>query len=234
MTIAQILSKMIAASNGNIHDIDHLLRVWAYARTIGELEGLDAETQYLLEVAAITHDIACPLCREKYGNTNGKYQEQKGAVLVRSFLADTGMTEAQIARVAYLVGHHHTLQNICGMDYQILIEADYIANASENGYGKESIVHFLDTIMKTASGKHLAASVLGISASNLGCAGRCRRARYETHRRDLHENPAFELQHRRGAQPLRARRQGGARRTRTRDILPRYAAHVRRPRAAEL
>ena len=48
MTIAQILSKMIAASNGNIHDIDHLLRVWAYARTIGELEGLDAETQYLL------------------------------------------------------------------------------------------------------------------------------------------------------------------------------------------
>ena len=52
MTIAQILNKMIAASNGNIHDIDHLLRVWAYARTIGELEGLDAETQYLLEVAA--------------------------------------------------------------------------------------------------------------------------------------------------------------------------------------
>ena len=156
MTIAQILSKMIAASNGNIHDIDHLLRVWAYARTIGELEGLDAETQYLLEVAAITHDIACPLCR----------------VLVRSFLADTGMTEAQIARVAYLVGHHHTLRNIHGPDYQILIEADYIANASENGYSKQSVMHFMDTVMKTASGKCLAASVLGISASNLGCAGR--------------------------------------------------------------
>ena len=91
-------------------------------------------------------------------------------MLVRSFLADTGMTEAQIARVAYLVEHHHTLQNICGMDYQILIEADYIANASENGYGKESIVHFLDTIMKTASGKYLAASVLGISAADPGRA----------------------------------------------------------------
>ena len=93
-------------------------------------------------------------------------------MLVRSFLADTGMTEAQIARVAYLVGHHHTLQDIHGMDYQILIEADYIANASENRYGKQSVVHFLNTIMKTASGKCLAASVLGISASNLGCAGR--------------------------------------------------------------
>ena len=92
-------------------------------------------------------------------------------VLVRSFLADTDMTEAQIARVAYLVGHHHTLRNIHGPDYQILIEADYIANASENGYGKESIVHFLDTIMKTASGKYLAASVLGISAADPGRAG---------------------------------------------------------------
>ena len=48
MTIAQILNKMIAASNGNIHDIDHLLRVWAYARTLGGLEGLDAEARYLL------------------------------------------------------------------------------------------------------------------------------------------------------------------------------------------
>lgn len=166
MTIAQILNKMIAASNGNIHDIDHLLRVWAYARTIGELEGLDAETQYILEVAAITHDIACPLCREKYGNTNGKHQEQEGAAMVRTFLAGTGMTETQIARVAYLVGHHHTLQNIHGMDYQILIEADYIANASESGYSKQSIVHFLDTTMKTASGKRIAASVLGISGAD--------------------------------------------------------------------
>ena len=129
-------------------------------------------SQYLLEVAAITHDIACPLCREKYGNTNGKYQELEGAVLVRAFLAGTGMTETQIARVAYLVGHHHTLRDIHGMDYQILIEADYIANASENGYAKESVIHFLNTIMKTASGKCLAASVLGISATDPGCADR--------------------------------------------------------------
>jgi len=27
---------------------------------------------------------------------------------VREFLADTGMTAAQIDRVAYLVGHHHS------------------------------------------------------------------------------------------------------------------------------
>ena len=112
MTIAQIMEKMIAFSEGNIHDITHLSCVWTYAKTIGELEGLDAETQLILEVAAITHDIACPLCRKKYGNTNGSYQEQEGDPLVRAFLADTGMTAAQIDRVAYLVGHHHSPEQI--------------------------------------------------------------------------------------------------------------------------
>lgn len=143
MTIAQLMKKMITFSNGNIHDIDHLIRVWTYAKTIGELEGLDEEMQYILEAAAITHDIACPLCREKYGNTNGKHQEEEGAVMVREFLADSGMSEEQIDRVAFLVGHHHTFLDIKGVDYQILVEADFIANASECGYGKQTVEYFL-------------------------------------------------------------------------------------------
>ena len=86
MTVAEIMEKMIAFSEGNIHDIDHFIRVWTYAKTIGELERLDLQMQFILEVAAITHDIACPLCREKYGNTNGKHQEAEGAPLVTAFL----------------------------------------------------------------------------------------------------------------------------------------------------
>lgn len=67
------------------------------------------------------------------------------------------MTIAQIARVAYLVGHHHTLR---GIDYQIPIEADYIANASENGCSRESIEIFLAKVMRTDSGRRLARAVL--------------------------------------------------------------------------
>ena len=160
MSIAQLLEKMIDYSAGNIHDIDHLIRVWTYAKTIGELEGLDAATQFILEAAAITHDIACPLCREKYGNTNGKYQEQEGIPLVRTFLSDTGLSPEQIERVAYLVGHHHTYAGVDGADYQILLEADYIANASENSFSRQSIETFLQRVMKTESGVRLARSVL--------------------------------------------------------------------------
>ena len=83
MRITEILERMIVFSDGNIHDIDHFLRVWSYTKTIGEGEGLDTRTQYLLEAAALVHDIACPLCREKYGNTNGKHQEEEGGPLVR-------------------------------------------------------------------------------------------------------------------------------------------------------
>lgn len=53
ITISQIMEKMIAFSKGNLHDINHFIRVWTYARTIGELECLDANTQYILEIAAI-------------------------------------------------------------------------------------------------------------------------------------------------------------------------------------
>ena len=155
-TISQLMEQMIVFSNGNLHDITHFITVWTYAKTIGELEGLDADTQYLLEASAIVHDIACPLCREKYGHADGKLQEKEGPALVRAFLADSGMTEAQVERIAYLVGHHHTLTGIDGMDYQILIEADYLVNASEKTYSPANVQNFMNTSMKTESGKKLA------------------------------------------------------------------------------
>lgn len=155
-TISQLMEQMIVFSNGNLHDITHFITVWTYAKTIGELEGLDADTQYLLEATAIVHDIACPFCREKYGRADGKLQEKEGSSIVRTFLADSGMTEAQVERIAYLVGHHHTLTGIDGMDYQILIEADYLVNASEKTYSPANVQNFMNTSMKTESGKKLA------------------------------------------------------------------------------
>lgn len=153
--ISSIIEKMIVSSDGNQHDITHFMKVWGYAKVIGELEQLDEHTQLLLEVAAVTHDIACPLCRETYGNTNGKLQEQEGAVLVADFLKDTGLTQQDINRVAFLVGHHHTYTSIDGPDYQILIEADYLVNAEEHHDSAEQIQSAFETIFRTESGIRL-------------------------------------------------------------------------------
>ena len=165
-TISDAVMKMIRfyekESNVCLHDINHLMAVWGYAKTIGELEGLDAETQFILEVAAITHDIACPMLRERDGNTNHRQQEIEGGPMVRKFLADTGLTDAQIDRVAFLVGHHHTLKGIDGLDYQILIEADYIVNAAEKGYSRENVRNFMGCYMKTDAGKRITGAVFGV------------------------------------------------------------------------
>ena len=130
MTTAEIARKMVSYSNGNRHDVNHFMKVYAFAKTIGVCEGLDKATQDILEIAAIVHDIACPLCREKYGNTNGKYQELEGPALGRDFLSD-------------------------GPDHQILIEADYLVNVDESGYSRENVENTLERIFRTETGRAL-------------------------------------------------------------------------------
>ena len=56
MIVSQAIEKMIAFYKGSIHDIDHFIKVWSYAKTIGELEGLDAHTQEVLELADVYYD----------------------------------------------------------------------------------------------------------------------------------------------------------------------------------
>ena len=159
MTISRILVKMIDYSAGNRKDINHLMKVHSYARIIGKGEGLSEELQKITEIEAIVHDIACPLCRNTYGNTNRKYQEAEGPALTESFLAETGLTREEIARIAYLVGHHHTYEGVEGLDYQILLEADYLVNADESGYYRENILHMRDTVFQTKTGTALLESI---------------------------------------------------------------------------
>lgn len=159
MTVAEAMKKMILFSDGNKHDINHFLKVHAYAQTIGACEGLPEDACKTLELAAIVHDIACPLCREKYGSTNGKYQELEGGPLTREFFADTDVPAGQVERIVWLVSHHHTLRPIEGVDHQILIEADYLVNAEESGLSEKNIRHMNDAVFRTATGKQLLESV---------------------------------------------------------------------------
>ena len=99
MTVAEATQKMILLSDANFHDINHFLKVHAYALTIGACEDLSQAQRYTLELAAIVHDIACPLCREKYGNTNGNYQQLEGASLTREFFAGTDVPAEQLERI---------------------------------------------------------------------------------------------------------------------------------------
>ena len=153
------IEKMIDFYQGNLRDIEHFLKVWAYAKTIGEQESVDENTQGILELAAVVHDISCPLCREKYGNTNGKNQELESEPLVKEFFEGMPVSEQKVERIIWLVTHHHTYTNIDGIDYQVLIEADFLVNASESNFSKVSIENAKSRIFKTAAGCRLLESI---------------------------------------------------------------------------
>ncbi len=159
MQVTTAIKKMIDFYEGNIHDIDHFMKVWALAKTIGEEEGLDDQTQEILEYAAVVHDIACPLCRKKYGNTNGKHQEEESGPLVEAFFADLPVGTLNVDRIKWLVEHHHTYTNVDGMDYRILLEADFLVNAGESNYAKDVLENACVNIFRTETGIHLLKSM---------------------------------------------------------------------------
>ena len=152
MLISAIIKKMIEFYRSSLHDIDHFLKVYAYAKAIGELEGLPAGKQKILEIAAIVHDIPCPLCREKYGSAAGKYQEKEGPALAREFLKEFSLSADEIERICWLVGHHHSVTDVDGIDHRILLEADYLVNAAESNYSRENIENALKSFFRTESG----------------------------------------------------------------------------------
>ena len=62
------------------------------------------------------------------------------------------------------MGHHHTYTQVEGMDYQILIEADFLVNLYEDALGKEAAASVYEKIFRTDSGKRLCALLFGLDS----------------------------------------------------------------------
>ena len=91
MTPTQTLAlAMIDYNNGDPKRIQHTTKVHAYASMIGRSEGLDEETLFILESAALVHDIGIRASVQKYGHQNGKLQEQEGPTVAREMLTRLG------------------------------------------------------------------------------------------------------------------------------------------------
>ena len=152
--IATLLDKTIAYDSPDTRRIAHFVKVHGYARAIGLLEGLDDTTQMTLEAAAVVHDIGIKVCEQKYeGRCSGDLQELEGPPIAQSILAELGFSPSMIDRVAYLVGHHHTYTDIQGLDYQILVESDFLVNLEEKVTPKETYRKVYGNIFRTETGK---------------------------------------------------------------------------------
>lgn len=161
----QITLKMIAHDAGHAKRIQHFLKVHRFAQLIGRAEHLDEHLQFVLECAAIVHDIAIGPCKEKYGCCTGELQEKEGPAYARRLLAEFDLPEEDIQRICYLVANHHTYDSIDGMDYQILVEADFLVNLYEQKTAPEGIKSTLDRIFKTQMGSKLCQTMFAVNKS---------------------------------------------------------------------
>ena len=147
--------RMIDYFSGDPKRIQHFMKVHSFARLIGMREGLDETSLFILEAAAYTHDIGIRPAEKKYGRCDGKLQEQEGPIVAQKMLSELGVENYMVERICYLIGHHHTYNNVDGLDYQILIEADFLVNLYEDGVNRQGIDQAYQNIFKTETGKNI-------------------------------------------------------------------------------
>ena len=153
---AQLLSQMAEYNEGDPKQVQHSLKVYGFAAAIASEEELDAETADTLEAAALMHDVGIRRAREVYGSSAGPYQEELGPRIAQQLMnACGGYTQQQIERVMYLVGHHHTYDSIDGIDYQILVEADFLVNLFEQNESQDAVRSARERIFRTEAGTRL-------------------------------------------------------------------------------
>ena len=98
----------------------------------------------------------------KYQSSMGKYQEKEGPSEAKKLLEALNIDAQIIDRVCYLVGHHHTYKAIDGIDYQILVEADFLVNIYEDSLPQSSAISVLHKIFKTKSGINLLRTIYSL------------------------------------------------------------------------
>lgn len=148
----KLINKMIEHEKGCSKRVNHFLKVHAFAKIIADTQQIDEYNQLILEVTSIVHDIGIKISLEKYNSSSGKYQELEGPPIAKIMLIELGYSKEVIERVCYLIANHHNYDKIDGIDYQILIEADFLVNIFEDNLNKDNIINIRDKYFKTETG----------------------------------------------------------------------------------
>lgn len=152
---SKLLLNALLYEEGHPRRTQHILKVYALSKLIGEYEKLSNEEMEILKAAAILHDIAIKYCKENYDG-DACQQNQKKVIpkLVLEFLKDSNYNNEYIPIITNLVERHHEYENISDKLLQVLIEADLIVNSYENSLSIDEKSKFKE-IFKTSAGKKI-------------------------------------------------------------------------------
>ena len=147
-----IISKMIGYFGKDIVRINNALKLYTFARNIALFENLSEQQFRVLEISSILHDIGIKVSELKYGSSAGNYQELEGPPVALKLLEEFSLHSDVIERVSFLIGNHHSYEKINGIDFQILIEADFLVNIFEDNYTTDQIETVKIKYFKTKTG----------------------------------------------------------------------------------
>ncbi|HCY40293.1 MAG TPA: HD family phosphohydrolase [Prolixibacteraceae bacterium] len=151
----KVITSMVEYFGCDVRRINHALKVYGLASTICRCENLCEQDIEVTEIAAVLHDIGILVSEKKYGSCIGKYQELEGPAIAHAILDKLRTKPDTIARVCYLIGNHHTYTKIDGIDFQILVEADFLVNIYEDEMDEKMVKSIKEKYFKTNTGLQL-------------------------------------------------------------------------------
>ena len=153
--IQSIFLDMISYMKHDPKRIQHFTKVYTYAKLLGQMEQLDWHSQFILECAAILHDIGIREGELLYQRNDGEIQEKLGPTEAKKILNQYQISYHDKEKICYLIGHHHSYQDISNIELQLLIEADFLVNLYEDNSVLKAIQTAFNKIIKTKSGQKL-------------------------------------------------------------------------------
>jgi len=150
--IAKVALAMMQKNVGDIKRIEHSLKVYGYAQLLGVAESLNEKSLKILELTALLHDIGIHVAEKKYGKSTSHYQETEGPPVAHKILTSLDFEPEIVDRVCFIISKHHTFTAVDGIDFQLLVEADFLVNSTEDQMTDSQITHFAKNIFKSESG----------------------------------------------------------------------------------
>ena len=137
LNVQRAALKMKQHHRGDMDKIQHFVRVYTLAKSIGELEQLNDEEQFSLELAAVVH------------NAEGDHL----VPVVRDILLDCDVAEDIAMKVCHMVDNIDNYDHISTLEHQILIEAKLIVDFKEQNTPEKEIIRKAEDIFLTNTGK---------------------------------------------------------------------------------
>lgn len=127
-------------------------KVFSFASCIAKSENLTENEIQIVEIAAILHDTGIKKSEQLHKSSAAKFQEQYGPGVANELLIEFDLDNDISDRIKFIIANHHTYNAIDGIDFQIVVEADFLVNIFEDNMQKKSIENIYHKFFKTKTG----------------------------------------------------------------------------------